>query len=550
MNGGSANANGMGIRFENARNNVVSGLTINNNTGFGIYLNQSDDNTLTSNTVASNGYGIGLDNSSRNNLTGNSAPYNYFGIGLYSGSEQNNLTRNSANSNTIGVYLNDAEQNNLNGTTTNSNSIGIYATSSNATNISGGLLEGNGWGIYLENSDGGNLSGNSFFNNQVGIALDHADSYVLFHNRVNNSGSFGLNIVSSTSNLIYDNYLFNDYNVNPDASGGNTWNISKTYSREGNIIGGAYLGGNFYGNPDGYGFSQTTNSTDGIADYPLNITPGNQDQLPLALYPPGPSRPPAPTPEPPPVPPPEPWVVPDLETPDTPLSPSDGPAIVVSKTIPSSAEPGETINMAITIANNEEISWEPGDYVTMQVWMTDSNGVVVSQVINVAVSDGKTIKPGQNHQFSFNLQMPQQTGNDQLNIQLWKYVNGKWVRIGSTIKSAITVGGEESKAGHRAGVNTATSWIPRSIIPDNTSGVVASRIPANFIEGKPGSLNVEPVVEDLPQQAIRYTTTRMNSTPGFVYNLDKNQNTAEYYSHGNLTTILQKQPDRGNVSLG
>jgi len=536
----SANGNGTGISLENVRNNLVSGVTVNNNmASFGIYLNQSDDNTLTANTAASNEYGIGLDNSSHNNLTGNAAPGNYFGISIYSGSDQNTLTNNSANSNTIGVYLYESRQNNLTSTTANDNSIGIYAITSDNTTITGGHVEGNGWGIYLDNSSGGDLTGVALTGNPVGIGLDHADNNVIAHNWVNSSSSVGLNIVSSTSNLVYDNYLFNDYNVNPDATSGNTWNITKTYGT--NIIGGSYLGGNFYGSPDGYGFSQTTDSTDGIANYPFNIAPGNTDQLPLAIYPPGPERPPVPDPTPPPVPSPNPWN-PEPVIPVIPPIPV-GPAVVVAETIPTSAEPGETVNMAVTIKNNQDVSWGPDDYVTMQVWMTDPNGIVVSQVLNIQVSDGTTVKPGQNYKFSFDLQMPSQSGKDKLNMQLWKYVGGKWVKLGLIITNPITVGGEESKAGHLT--NTGVS--PRYITP-GTSTLIPARVPANNMAGKLDSISGKTAAGDLKEQARSYTTIRVSSTRDLVYDLNKTHYGTEKYYNGDLsTTTSQNFADRWNV---
>jgi len=62
-----------------------------------------------------------------------------------------------------------------------------------------------------------------------------------------------------------------------------TWNISKTPDK--NIVGGPYLGGNFWANPNGTGFSQTCNDIDmdGICDDPYVIDENNIDYLPLSL---------------------------------------------------------------------------------------------------------------------------------------------------------------------------------------------------------------------------------------------------------------------------
>ncbi len=53
---------------------------------------------------------------------------------------------------------------------------------------------------------------------------------------------YGIYLYNSSNNLIYDNYFNNTNNAFDD--GNNTWNISKTAGM--NIIGGLYLGGNYW----------------------------------------------------------------------------------------------------------------------------------------------------------------------------------------------------------------------------------------------------------------------------------------------------------------
>ena len=52
-----------------------------------------------------------------------------------------------------------------------------------------------------------------------------------------------------------------------------------------NIIGGSYLGGNYWAQPDGQGFSQINPDTDGdgISNAEYTLAPGNVDRLPLTL---------------------------------------------------------------------------------------------------------------------------------------------------------------------------------------------------------------------------------------------------------------------------
>ncbi len=99
-------------------------------------------------------------------------------------------------------------------------------------------------------------------------------------NSINSSNGYGIYLYSSSNNVIYDNYF--DY-VNNMVSGDsiNIWNIGKTPGR--NIIGGEYLGGNYWAGPNRTGFSQTCADTghDGICDNPYNLSNNNTDFLPL-----------------------------------------------------------------------------------------------------------------------------------------------------------------------------------------------------------------------------------------------------------------------------
>jgi hypothetical protein len=63
----------------------------------------------------------------------------------------------------------------------------------------------------------------------------------------------------------------------------NVWNTTKTSGT--NIIGGSFLGGNFWANPSGTGFGQTCADTnkDGICNTKYTLNSNNIDYLPLAM---------------------------------------------------------------------------------------------------------------------------------------------------------------------------------------------------------------------------------------------------------------------------
>lgn len=120
---------------------------------------------------------------------------------------------------------------------------------------------GSGIGVYLyERIDVTirNLTVQSF---DCGIYLNSSTNNILQGNTVSSNGD-GIYLNTSTGNTIYNNYFNNASNF---LFGGtiysNTWNTTKTSGT--NIVGGPYLGGNFWAKPDDTGFSQTHPDTDG-----------------------------------------------------------------------------------------------------------------------------------------------------------------------------------------------------------------------------------------------------------------------------------------------
>ena len=286
------NANGIGgeglcigIFLSSSNNNTLIGNNANNrySTGVGgyratgIFLSSSNNNTLIDNNANWNigkmyGDGIFLSSSSNNTLISNNANWNSgSGIRISGGSNNtmidNNANWNSADSCGIGIALG-GSNNVLIGNNANGNPyVGIEIGGSNNT------LSGNN-----VNSNGGDWCGG------IGIALGGSNN-VLFGNVANNNIA-GISPSSSSNNLIYNNIFNNTDNVLFDGSNINRWNITK--QRGTNIVGGSFLVGNFWANPEGTGFSQTCSDvkSDGICDKPLVLDGNNIDYLPLSIEPP------------------------------------------------------------------------------------------------------------------------------------------------------------------------------------------------------------------------------------------------------------------------
>ncbi|WP_167879313.1 NosD domain-containing protein [Methanococcoides vulcani] len=115
-----------GIYLDNSSNSTLTSNTVASHNDYGIYLKNSEYNNLTSNTVGDNYvYGIYLKDSDYNNLTSNTASNNYRGIELYS-SSNNTLTNNTASNNVgsfgAGIYLeHSSNYNNLTSNTATGN---------------------------------------------------------------------------------------------------------------------------------------------------------------------------------------------------------------------------------------------------------------------------------------------------------------------------------------------------------------------------------------------------------------------------------------------
>ena len=271
-----------GIILLSSSNNTL----INNSASYnyyGIYLSSSCDNMLSDNNVMGNGnfevhYGAGImmTYSSNNKLSGNSVSNNLYGIRL-SYSCNNMLSSNDVNSNKFdGIVIYPSSNNNtLSGNNVSYNSHGMKLdSSSNNNTLSGNNASFNGWGIYLASSNNNTLISNKVMWNYYNIYLLSSKNNTLISNNVL-STCYGIVMYSSSSNLIYNNYFNNTNNAYDD--GVNTWNITKTAGI--NIIGGSWLGGNYWSD---YAGEDTNGDYLGDTMLPYNSMITNDgDYLPL-----------------------------------------------------------------------------------------------------------------------------------------------------------------------------------------------------------------------------------------------------------------------------
>ncbi|PWB53684.1 MAG: hypothetical protein C3F06_06095 [Candidatus Methanoperedenaceae archaeon] len=284
-----------GIFFRNTTRSKIQNVNLSGNR-IGIYLSDSSNNTLRSNNVmdskkyVSRGFyindkGIYLSDSSNNTLSGNNVSNNGNGI-LIDNSRRNILNGNKVSNNSIGMSLSSSNFNNLIDNKALNNDEGIYLSSSNDNIIMSNFAsDKNSIGIELYGSRNNMLNRNNVSNNNLhGIILFSSIYNNLSSNNISNNKN-GINIVFSSSNKIHNNVFNNEENVRffEIETDSNNWNTTKQSGI--NIIGGSYIGGNFWGNPKGTGFSQTCmdDNKDGICDSTYTLDSGNVDFLPLTI---------------------------------------------------------------------------------------------------------------------------------------------------------------------------------------------------------------------------------------------------------------------------
>ena len=195
--------------------------------------------------------------------------------------------------NSFGAYLLSSKGNTISKNIVSNSERGIYLNISESNTLSGNIATNNReYGIILASSIGNSLSGNTASNNERGLYLGSSDCNTILSNIIQNNNIFGLFVCGKCDKIRFFNNYFNDTNITIKNGIGNAYNTTKTAGT--NIVGGSYIGGNYWAKPDGTGFSQTAvdKDEDGISDSAYVRITGSiySDFLPLVIT----SKPPIP----------------------------------------------------------------------------------------------------------------------------------------------------------------------------------------------------------------------------------------------------------------
>jgi parallel beta-helix repeat protein len=137
------------------------------------------------------------------------------------------------------------------------------------------VTNNNAAGFFIAWSHYNRFINNSASNNKgQGFRLYMSTHSNITKNIIYGNGQYGINFgLLSSNNTIYNNYFNNTNNAWDD--GINIWNITKTSGT--NIIGGQYLGGNYWRD-----YTGIDADGDGLGNTPYDIPGGtNKDYLPL-----------------------------------------------------------------------------------------------------------------------------------------------------------------------------------------------------------------------------------------------------------------------------
>jgi len=221
---------GIYLTESNTKNNTIKNCIITD-FNYGIYLNQTNNNTIINSTSYNNSYyGIYLDSSSYNSIINSTSNSNYYGIYL-SSSSYNSIINSTSNSNSNnGIALSSSSNNSIINSTSNSNSqygIFLFSSSNNNTIINSIANSNSYYGIRLSSSSYNQIiNSTSNSNSWYGIYLSYSSNNNQIINSIANSNSYyGIYLYSnsnnnqiinstSNSNSYYGIYLYSNSNNN------------------------------------------------------------------------------------------------------------------------------------------------------------------------------------------------------------------------------------------------------------------------------------------------------------------------------------------------
>jgi len=286
-----------GIQFQSADYNTAwnNMIYVDGPSGNGIISMYSTGNNLTGNsivTVGDNVIGISLSHESGDIVSGNTVSTNGSdsrGVYLEGSSESNTvISNNIITTSGAGTYLTGSTDNNFvsnNISSTSGPGVFFYGAADGNNFTSNIISSTNYFGAEISSTGGITFVNNSISStNSIGVRMAYDGGINFTNNNISSTNSYGVQLISSSGSLFYDNIINGTTSVSSDGSS-NSWNTALDCGTS-NIVGGPCIGGNFWAQPDGNGWSQNASecnaNSSGICTSNYTIDSNNVDELPLA----------------------------------------------------------------------------------------------------------------------------------------------------------------------------------------------------------------------------------------------------------------------------
>jgi len=303
------NLNDGGVYIVGGSNNIIIDNIITNSWAGGISLKETFNNEVNNNILLDNKIDLivnGYEDSHCNNIVTNNICSEDKPIIFYNSKvEVSNLdvsemilcnADNSIISNvkidnekqSNGLFIIKTENASLSNIFVNNSAEGI-STRFSYNNTFTDIISSNNarWGIKFMWSDNNYINRGDFsFNLGNGILLHDSSYNEIKNTHVENNQIEGICFEGESINsIIYNNLFNNNQNIDISSSDINLWNTSLKSGI--NIVDGSFIGGNYWINPDGTGFSQICEDLDkdGICDSFYELDENNIDYFPLTISP-------------------------------------------------------------------------------------------------------------------------------------------------------------------------------------------------------------------------------------------------------------------------
>jgi len=270
-------------------NAIIKNIISSDNDINGLY-GQIDSSIIQNVSARNNGwYGVRLNDTYYTSIS-DVGIANSAGISIDGGQDIVIWNITILNSNGEGIYLSDNINTSIYDLTLTGSNTGIWERNCTNGSLYDTSISGFTRGLFIQDTHTTKFQNLTLMNNEYGIYFYKASYNNTITNSTIASGAKGVYLDSKVNafpkdNIVYNNIFNNSYSVVSDHSNNsNIWNITSTPGT--NIIGGTWIGGNFWAKSDGKGWSETCIDADGdrFCDGQYDMSTANTDFSALKFY--------------------------------------------------------------------------------------------------------------------------------------------------------------------------------------------------------------------------------------------------------------------------